>query len=127
MPEVKKVIPGDEHHEIGVKISAHRLNAAGQEIVDGRPMAPPVGFQPEESVFDRMRQMMRAASLEAAQAGEETLEEANDFYIEDDPQSRLPPSEYEFDEDHQAELEQYIRQLQARQEARYASPRSRPA
>lgn len=99
----------NEHQETGAKINAHRLTPDGRELVDSRPMAPPVGFVAEESVFDKMRQMMRAASLEAAMAGNESLEEANDFYVEDDPQSGLPPSEYEFDEDHQTELENFIR------------------
>lgn len=109
MKHIEKVTYAEENQQVSPKINSARLDAHGREIIDSRPMAPPIGFVAEESVFDKMRQMMRAASLEAAQAGAETLEEANDFYVEDDPQSALPPSEYEFDEDHQVELEKFIK------------------
>lgn len=115
--EVKKVTPGEEHQEIGPKLSAHRLDGQGREIVDSRPMAPPIGFKPQESIFDQMRQLMRAASLEAAQAGDESFEEANDFYIPEDPGSRIPPSGYEWDEDHELELQELLH-MKAAAEAR---------
>jgi len=109
MKTVEKVVPGEENQVVGEKINAHRLDEFGREIVDARPIAPPIGFKPQESIFEQMRTMMRAASLEAAQAGAETLEEANDFYIEDDPLSGVPPGEYDFDEDHELELQNLIR------------------
>lgn len=108
MKHVDVLTEGDEHNVLADKINAHRLDKFGRELVDSRPMAPPVGYVKQPSMFQQMREMMHRASLEAAQAGEESFEEANDFYVEDDPDSRVPPSRYEFDEDAQLELEQAI-------------------
>lgn len=126
MKTIEKVTEGNENQVVGPKINAHRLDEHGREIVDSRPLAPPVGFVPQESIFDQMRSMMRAASLEAANAGHETVEEANDFYIEDDPASGVPPSEYEFDEDHETELVNYLRQQREGQQAPPPPPAPEP-
>lgn len=111
LPE--KVEPNTEDHVSAGKLNRFRLNEHGQEICDSRPMEPPVGYNRRESVAEQIRRMIRAASEEAAQAGAETEEEANDFYVEDDPASALPPSQYEFDEDY--ELEQMLARQKAAQ------------
>ena len=85
MKTIEKVIEGHEEQVSGPKINAHRLDEFGREIVDGRPMQPPVGYVEQPSMFEQMRIAMAEASLRAQSAGFETDEEANDFYIEDDP------------------------------------------
>lgn len=100
------VLPTGENQVSAGKLNRFRLDENGREILDSRPMEPPVGYQKRESISDQIRRMIHQASLEAAQAGAETAEEANDFYIADDPGSELPPSVYEFDEDY--ELEQQL-------------------
>jgi len=100
MKTIEKIIEGKEDQVTGPKINAHRLDEFGREIVDGRPMQPPVGYVEQPSLFEQMRVAMAEASLRAASMGIETEEEANDFYIEDDPESGVPPSQYQYDEDH---------------------------
>lgn len=101
-----KVVEGKEDQVSAGKLNRFRLDENGREIVDSRPMEPPVGYVKRESITDQIRRMIRQASIEAEQAGAESEEEANDFYMEDDPASALPPSQYEFDEDY--ELEQAL-------------------
>lgn len=83
------------------------LNDRGQLIPDPVPMAPPIGFKPQPSMVDIIRQQVRLASLDAAREGKETLEEADDFDVGDEPELR---SQYELDE----EGEVPIRVLEAR-------------
>lgn len=85
------------------KINSQRLDDQGREVFDSRPMEPPLGYSPRESLSQQIRRMVLQASQELAEAGVESIEEANDFYIDDDPESMLPPSQYEFDEDHHLE------------------------
>lgn len=61
------------------------LDENGHEIVDPVPMEIPLGKLAEPSMFDRMRALIRSEALarEAAMAGAETFEEANDFDIPD--------------------------------------------
>lgn len=49
-------------------------------------MAPPVGYKPAPSLADQIREMVRSERLarEAAEAGYETFEEADDFDVGDD-------------------------------------------
>lgn len=110
-----KVEKSTESQVSAGKLNRFRLDEFGREIVDSRPMEPPVGYQRRETIAEQIRRMVRQASLEAEQAGAETEEEANDFYIEDDPASALPPSQYEFDEDY--ELEQQLARMKASQAA----------
>lgn len=78
------------------------LDGEGREIPNPVPMSPPVGYVKRESIADQIRAAIRAASLEAAQAGAETEEEANDFDVGEDfdPES---PYEHDFDIDPAAE------------------------
>lgn len=113
LPE--KVETSNEEQVSAGKLNRFRLDALGREICDSRPMEPPVGYQRRETVAEQIRRMIHVASQEAAQQGAETEEEANDFYMDDDPASALPPSQYEFDEDY--ELEQMLRRQSEAAEA----------
>lgn len=92
-----------ERHEAMVKVERNergkRLNALGQEIIDPTPMAPPIGWKPQPSMIENIRNMVRSELLaRAAEAdGKETFEEADDFDIEDDPADPNSPWENEFD------------------------------
>lgn len=77
------------------------LDEKGHEVVDSTPMQPPLGFQRQPSVNDRIRQMIRSYQLEqeALQSGMETEDEANDFVTDEDEELK---SGYEIGEDGQA-------------------------
>lgn len=70
------------------------LNQAGQLIPDPTPMAPPIGYKAQPSMMEIVRQQVLLASREAAEAGYETEEEADDFVVGDEPELRSP---YELD------------------------------
>lgn len=76
-----------------------KLDEHGHEIVSNVPMAPPVGYKKEPSVSDRIREMVKSEMLrrEVEAAGLETLEEADDFEIPDDPVDPSTPFEAHFD------------------------------
>lgn len=83
-----------------------RLNSAGAEILDPTPIAPPVGFKKQPSMFDIQRDMLHQAMRELAEAqGKETLEESLDFDIGDDID---PESEWETSLDGTERLEDLI-------------------
>lgn len=69
------------------------------EHVDPRPMAPPVGFKRQPSLSEQIRDMVRSERLrqEVEAAGVETFDEADDFYIEDDPPDPNTPYETNFE------------------------------
>lgn len=73
-----------------------RLTPEGREVVDGRPMAPPVGYKRSPSLMEQVRAMVRSEHLarEVARAGAETFEEANDFDVGDDYDPSSPYEEY---------------------------------
>lgn len=66
------------------------------EIPDPTPMAPPVGYNAQPSMMDLVSQMVRQHHLRALDELEETMLEADDFEIEDDPPI---PSRWENDLD----------------------------
>lgn len=72
----------------------------GREVLDGTPMAPPVGYKRQPSMVEHIRALVRSEQLAAAVAaqGFETFEEADDFDIMDD-NDPMPssPHENEFD------------------------------
>lgn len=72
------------------------LNGKGAEVLNSTPMQPPIGYNPQPSMFDVMRKMIHDHQAELAQAGLETPEEADDFDVDDDfdPTS---PYEHNFD------------------------------
>lgn len=66
----------------------------GQFYPDPTPVAPPIGYVQEPSMFDRVREMIqRDASMRAQAAGFESFEDADDFYIEDDIEPFSPYEE----------------------------------
>lgn len=75
-----------------------RLNERGQEVLDSTPMQPPVGYKKSPSISDQIAQAVRSQRLaeEAAAAGFETFEEADDFDVGDDFDPETP-FENEFD------------------------------
>lgn len=74
------------------------LTPAGGEILDPRPLAPPVGYRKQPSMAEQIRDMIRSERLaqEAAAADAESFEDADDFDIGDDYD---PSSPYEGDFD----------------------------
>lgn len=75
---------------------AKPLNEAGQLVPDPTPMAPPVGFRRQPSMVEIVRRQIQLASEEAKREGKESLEEADDFDVGDDPELQSP---YELDEE----------------------------
>lgn len=71
--------------------------AAGPAI-DATPVAVPIGFKKPETMEERLKRFIRRElSEDAARAGQETFEEANDFDIPDDPVDPDTPFEEFFD------------------------------
>lgn len=65
--------------------------------VDGTPMAPPIGYQPRESIFELVKRQVEHQLSEAARADQETFEEADDFEIDEPWANEAPRSPYEND------------------------------
>lgn len=100
-PDPKFVQPKGFIERLAKLVKAHPKGkpldpVTGQLLPDPTPIAPPIGYFQEESMFDRMRRVVRAElSAAAAERGGETFEEANDFDIEDDiPEPFSPYEEY---------------------------------
>jgi len=71
-----------------------RLTKEGREKLNPKPMAPQIGYKKQQSIADRVRDMVRSERLkmEAEMAGAEPFEEADDFDI---PEDRVePPTPY---------------------------------
>lgn len=85
----------------------------GREILDPVPIAPPIGWYKQPSMFDQVRDMVRSEHMRmyAAAQGHETFEEASDFNVEDD---MFPSSQYEDENDFEP-----VENLQARRQAEY--------
>lgn len=66
----------------------------GRERPDPTPIAPPVGYKRQPTMVDHIKAMVRSQRLaeEAAAAGKESFEDAEDFDVGDDLD---PPSPYE--------------------------------
>lgn len=103
-----------------------RLDALGREIPDPTPLAPPLGYRKQASIFDQVRAMVLSDKLaaEAEAAGFETLEEADDFDVGDDFDPRSP---FEFPDDNltvaelkkiRGKAEDAIKEYQGREDAR---------
>lgn len=77
------------------------LDDRGHEVLDATPVAMPVGWSRPPSLQDQVRRFVRQElSRQAAEAGMETFEEADDFDVGDDfePSS---PWELTFDQEMQ--------------------------
>lgn len=67
------------------KLGLKRLTEFGAEIPDPTPVAPPVGYKPQPSMFENMRQMVKAElARKALDEGFDTEEEDNNFDIVED-------------------------------------------
>lgn len=106
--------------ELSVRSKPH--SAAGREIPDPVPLAPPVGWKKQPSLAEQIREMVRSEKLaqEAAAAGYETFEEADDFDIPDDPVDPTTPYERTFEGLSARELRQ--REAEAARRAALDSP-----
>lgn len=76
------------HAEVAAQIAELKAQDTKKafEWPDPRPMAPPLGYQPEMSLAERIRAMVRSEHVRyaAMQSGMETFEEADDFDVDDD-------------------------------------------
>lgn len=89
----KKIVAGmailkgtAERAATAVKKSIGKFTDEGEELVDGRSMEPPLGYQPSESLAEQIARAVRSHAVQQAivDAGGETEEEANDFDVGDD-------------------------------------------
>lgn len=84
-------LPGTEQpFVLEGSVQSRYLDAFGREIPNPVPLQPPVGYKKQPTIAEQMRQMIRTASMEAAQMGAETEEEANDFDIDEDYEPTSP-------------------------------------
>lgn len=92
--------------ESGEVISS--LDEEGREILDTTPIAPPVGFLEQPSMFEIVREMVRSEQFKAQMEAEglESFEEADDFDVDDDFDPNTP-YENDFDPSYQ-ELKQAV-------------------
>jgi len=91
-----KKIKGLEVEAKSYKSNMGRLDEKGREILDGRPMEPPVGYNPQPSLMDKIRKMVHDAQIQRDldKAGAETFDEANDFDVGDDYDPSSPWEQY---------------------------------
>lgn len=83
------------------KLGLKRLTEFGGEMPDPVPMAPPVGFKRQPSIFENMREMVRVElSRRASEEGFETEEEAEDFNVREDIEPVSRHQYTEMDEDY---------------------------
>lgn len=73
----------------------NRHNENGEEILNPTPMQPPVGYKPQPSLIETIREQVRQHHLLLADQEIDTEEEADDFDIDDDPAD--PHSKWEND------------------------------
>lgn len=77
-----------------MKLTEERHDENGGEKLDPRPMQPPLGYKRAPSLAEQIREQVLAAKLEELDHLQESLEEADDFDVEDD---FVPSSEHEND------------------------------
>lgn len=68
------------------------LDEYGREVFDPTPIAPPVGYVKQPSLFEQMREMVRGEALRiyAESQDMESFEDADDFDVDDDIDPRTP-------------------------------------
>lgn len=74
------------------KLARKGLNPDGTPILDPVPLAPPIGYKRHPSMVEIVRDMVKSERLAQAarDAGAETLEEAEDFDIDDEYRLESP-------------------------------------
>lgn len=60
------------------------------ETPDPTPMAPPIGYKKQPSIWEQQREMIRQIRLQEHDDGMETFEEADDFDVDDDFEPSTP-------------------------------------
>lgn len=77
------------------KIKKAGLDQAGHELVSSKPMQPPAGYKKQPSLAELVREMVQSEALrrQAEADGAETLEEFEDFDVEDDGEILRSPWE----------------------------------
>lgn len=104
MPEAAKISKEDEPRfkrywdHLKAIVADHpkgrAYDADGQFYPDPTPIAPPVGYVAEPSMFDRVKAMVqRELSERAAEQGMETFEESDDFDVGDYAEEPFSPYE----------------------------------
>lgn len=110
MPDVEKDLPISEEVPVEYYDEAtgeildrlgRRLNQAGQELPDPRPLRPPIGFVNQPPLHELIRQMVKN-ELVARQVDEQagSFEDEDDFDVEDDDYDPSSPWEENFDNLH---------------------------
>lgn len=68
------------------------LDEFGREVFDPTPIAPPIGYVKQPSMFEQVRDMVRGEALRiyAESQDMESFEDADDFDIDDDYDPRTP-------------------------------------
>lgn len=99
------------------------IDDLGREIPDPRPMQPPIGYKKQPSMFELIREATaREVALYAANREPESLEESEDFDVDDD-YDPTSPWENDFDPPW-SEVRQAIAEAR---EKRAAAPPAQPA
>ena len=103
-----------------------RMTPDGLEIVDSRPMAPPVGYKKQPSMVDHIRELIRSEKLRLAaeEAGHESFEEADDFDVGDDYDPSTP---YEADFDPMTDQERAALTSEGRNVEAILGPAPKPS
>lgn len=73
----------------------------GREVPDPNPIEMPVGYERPESLEEMIARMVNVVSRQAADAGYESEDEANDFDINNE---EIPNSPYQYDDMQEEEL-----------------------
>lgn len=86
------------------KTSFGKYDEHGRFLPDARQMEAALSISASPTLIEQMRDMIRGENLakEARESGFETFDEANDFFVEEDPESMVY-SPYELDEDYALE------------------------
>lgn len=103
-----RVKPRISEEEYRRKLGLRRLTDFGEEVPDPVPMAPPVGYKKQPSIFENMRSMVQAElARKAREEGFETEEEAEDFDEPDD----MPLSRHEYTEMHEEHVRNSVNEF----------------
>lgn len=96
-----------------------RHDKEGREHLDPTPMEPPLGYKKQQTLSDQIRNMIYQSKMSEIDNSPETMEEADDFDMEDDfdPHSRW---ENDFEPSIKELKELYDKRTQ--EEARVSAP-----
>lgn len=108
---------------LALKRQGKSLDEHGRERLSSTPVAPPIGYNRQPSLWETIRNMVRSERLaeEVRLAGAETFDEADDFDVGDDFD---PSSPYEMDFDLASPAE--LRERRKKAEEAEAPPHQEP-